>query len=76
MMRMIQVCWHCSVVPIHHRSCKYNNNNNNNNNMSSFVSRFIYCDSTSKRQTSIIFGPDPKGPCGQSELLRLVTGRN
>ena len=31
---------------------------------------------TSKRQTSIIFGPDPKGPCGQSELLRLVTGRN
>ena len=28
--------------------------------MSSFISRFIYCNSTSKRQTSIIFGPDPK----------------
>ena len=48
----------------------------NNNNMSLFISRFIYCNGTSKRQTSIIFGPDPKGPCGQSELLRLITGRN
>ena len=38
--------------------------------MSLFISRFIYCNSTSKRQTSIIFGPDPKGPCGQSELFR------
>ena len=37
--------------------------------MSLFISRFIYCNSTSKRQTSIIFGPDPKGPCGQSELF-------
>ena len=37
--------------------------------MSLFISRFIYCNSTSKRQTSIIFGPDPKGPCGQSELI-------
>ena len=45
---------------------------NNNNNMSLFISRFIYCNSTSKRQTSIIFGPDPKEPCGQSELLRLT----
>ena len=44
--------------------------------MSLFISRFIYCNSASKRQTSIIFGPDLKGPGGQSELLRLVTGRN
>ena len=44
--------------------------------MSLFVARFIYCNTTSKRQTSVIFGPDPKGPCGQSELLRLDTGRN
>ena len=44
--------------------------------ISLFISRFIYCNSTSKRQTSIIYGPDPKGPCGQSELMRLVSGRN
>ena len=37
--------------------------------MSLFISRFIYCNSISKRQTSIILGPDPKGPCGQSELV-------
>ena len=37
--------------------------------MSLFISRFIYCNSTSKRQTSIILGPDPTGPCGKSELL-------
>ena len=37
--------------------------------MSVFISRFIYCNSISKRQTSIILGPDPKGPCGQSELF-------
>ena len=40
-------------------------------NMSLFISRFKCCNSTSKRQTSIILGLDPKGPCGQSELLRL-----
>ena len=34
-----------------------------------FVYRFIYRISTSKRQTSIVFGPDLKGPCGQSELF-------
>ena len=32
-----------------------------------FKSCFIYCNSAPKRQTSIIFGPDPKRPCGQSE---------
>mgnify|MGYP001804969369 CR=1 FL=1 len=34
-----------------------------------FISRFIYWDNTSERQTPIILGPDPKGPCGQSELF-------
>ena len=29
--------------------------------MSLFISCFIYCNSTSRPQTSIIFGPDPKG---------------
>ena len=36
---------------------------NNNNNLSLFISRFIYYNSTSKRQTSVIYGPDPKGKC-------------
>ena len=40
-----------------------------------YLSRFIYCYSTSKRQTYVIYGPDPKGPCDQSELTRLITGR-
>ena len=31
--------------------------------MSLFISRFIYYVSTSKRQTSGIYGPDPKGKC-------------
>ena len=42
--------------------------------MSLFIYSAIYCNSTSKRQTSIIFGLASKGPCGQSELLKLVTG--
>ena len=44
--------------------------------MSLFISHLIYFVSTSKRQFSIIVGPAPTGRCGQSELLRLVTGRN
>ena len=46
-----------------------------NNSMSLFISRYIYCSICSKEQTSIIYGPEPKGPCGQSEVLRLVTAR-
>ena len=45
------------------------------NSMSLSMSRYIYCSISSKQQTSIIYCPEPQGPCGQSELLRLVTAR-
>ena len=44
-------------------------------NRSLILSRFIYCYNASKRQTYVIDGHDPKGPCDKSELARLITGR-
>ena len=46
-----------------------------NNSMSLFISRYTYCSSSTKQHTSIIYCPEPKGPCGKPELSRLVTAR-